>query len=39
MNEAWKQASHNEALDDLNGSWLDVHNDLQMNQTQSRINV
>ena len=37
MNEAWKQASQNEALDDHNGSWSDVHHDLQMKQTQSRI--
>ena len=37
MNEAWKQASQNEALDDHNGSWSDVQHDLQMKQTQSRI--
>ena len=37
MNEAWKQASQNEALDDHNGSLSDVQHDLQMNQTQSRI--
>ena len=37
MNEAWKQASQNEALDDHNGSWSDVQHGLQMNQTQSRI--